>query len=126
MERGVYKTDCLEVATDYSFRADLNSSDRYFIFVNEVLESEKLQTFTIDYDEVCERREVITRPKHQFEKHISKSSLMPTEKDYILDFEGRRYVKITKRSFDDEYIAEASVVIPRYLIVHTKMQNRQI
>ena len=71
----VYMTDCSGIASDYSFRADLNSSDRYFIFVNEVLESEKLQTFTFDYDEVCERGEVITQPKHQFEKHIYRSSL---------------------------------------------------
>ena len=36
----------------------------------------------------------------------------------MVDFEGRRYVKRTdEHNMFDEYIAEASVVIPRYLIV---------
>ena len=45
---------------------------------------------------------------------------MPTEKDYIVDVEGRRYVKIHEDNIRDEYIAEASVVIPRYLIILEK------
>ena len=64
-----------------------------------------------------ERGDVTTQPKHQFEKHISKLSLVPSEKNYIVDVEGRRYVKIHEANVNDQYIAEASVVIPRYLIV---------
>ena len=73
-----------------------------------------MQTF---YFGLTVRKDVRTKPKHQFEKHISKSSLMPTEKDYILDFEGRRYVKTREGNIYNEYIAEASVISPRYLIV---------
>ena len=119
--KGVYMTDCSKTAVDYSFRTDITSSDRYFIFVNEVLESEKLQLFTFDYDAVCDRGEVITQPKHQFEKHIYKSGPQLTENDYLVDFEGRKYVNITNEdNMVDEYIAEASVTIPRYLIVIKK------
>ena len=108
-------TDCSDTASDYSKTLNLNSPDCY-IFINEVRESETLQTFEFDYDLVSEKGDVNTQPKHQFEKHIYKSSPQPTEKDFIVDLEGRRYVNTPKRYLTDEYIAEASVTIPRYLV----------
>ena len=111
--KGVYLTHCSEVALDYCFRADMNSSDRYF-FVNEVLESEKLQTFKYNLKDV---KDVCTIPYHQFEKHTDKSSPQPTKDDYMAGFEGGRYVKTDEKNMFDEYIAEAKVVIPRYLVV---------
>ena len=118
--KGVYMTDCSEVAIRYAAYNAEYSFSNYFIFVNEVLESEKLQTFTFDRNVMYERGDVSTQPKHQFEKHISKLSLIPTKKDYTVDVEGRRYVKIHEANVYDQYIAKASVVIPRYLIVLEK------
>ena len=123
--KGVYMTDCSYTAFDYSKKLNLNSPDCY-IFVNEVLESEKLQTFTFDYDVISERGDVNTLPKHQFEKYFLNWSPQPTREDYVIDLEGRRYVNTPDRGLDDEYIAEARVTIPRYLIVLKRKQNRQI
>ena len=115
--KGVYMTDCSYTAFYYSTNIQgktKNTNARsYYIFVNEVLESEKLQTFEFDPEN---KKDVSTQPKHQFEKHIYKSSPQPTEKDFIVDLEGRRYVNTPKRYLTDEYIAEASVTIPRYLV----------
>ena len=123
--KGVYMTDCSDTAIDYSKNLDVNAHN-FYIFVNEVLESETLQTFTFDYDVVCERGDVNTQPKHYFEKYFCNWSRQPTKEDYIIDFEGRRYVNTPKRSLNDEYIAEASFTIPRYLIVLKMKQTRQI
>ena len=111
--KGVYMTDCINIALRYSFMAGNNLSKRY-LFVNEVLESETIQTFEFDPKDM---KDLNVQRKHQFEKHFTKSSPQPTEKDYIMDFKGRRYVIPNEDNMDDEYIAEASVVIPRYLIV---------
>ena len=114
--KGVYMTDCSELAFDYAnsrFNADFSG---YVIFVNEVLESEKLQTFTFDRNAMFIRGDLSTLPKHQFEKHTDNSRPQSTENDYIVDFEGRRYFKSKIENMQDEFIAEASVVIPRYLI----------
>ena len=119
--KGVYMTDCSEVALGYSNK-DMNSSDRYFVFVNEVLESETLQTFNFEQKDITDDS---IKPKHQFKKFTNKSSPQPTKEDYIVDLEGRRYINTSNRSLSDEYIAEASITIPRYLIVHKLMQNRQ-
>ena len=130
--KGVYMTDCSNTAFIYSFRADMNSSNRLefiyailagqfsndgYIFVNEVLESEKMQTFEFDPENT---KDLSIQPKHQFKRHICRSNLQPTEKNYMVDFEGRRYIKAQEDNIRDEYIAEASVVIPRYLIVLEK------
>ena len=109
-------TDCSEIAVNYSFRAGMNSST-YFIFVNEVLKSEKLQTFEVDFED---KKFTDTIPNNQFEKYTNKLSPQPTKEDYIVDVEGRRYINTRKRSMYDEYIAEASLTIPRYLIVLEK------
>ena len=117
-------TDCSYVAFGYKNRHYFNPRDCY-VFVNEVLESEKLQTFTFDHKSICERGTVNTFPKHQFEKHFLKSSPQPTKEDYIVDLEGRRYVNTTKRCLNDRYLADASVTIPRYLIVLKRNQFRR-
>ena len=59
-------TDCSEIAFGYCLKID-SSARNYFIFVNEVLESEKMQTFEFDKD----MEDVSTHPKHQFEKTFS-------------------------------------------------------
>ena len=114
--KGVYLTHSSEVALDYCFRADMNSSERYF-FITEVLESKKLRTFKHDFKDV---KDVSTKPEHQFEKYTDISSPQPTKDDYMAGFEGGRYVKTDEKNMFDEYIAEAKVVIPRYLVVLEK------
>ena len=123
--KGVYMTDCLCTALNYSKQLNVRAHN-FYTFVNEVLESETLQTFTFDYNVIYKRGDVTTLPKNQFEKYFLKSSPQPTKEDYIVDVEGRRYINTSKRSPSDEYIAEASITIPRYLIVLKRKQNRQI
>ena len=117
--KGVYMTDCSCTALNYSKQLNVRAHN-FYTFVNEVLESETLQTFTFDYNVIYKRGDVTTLPKNQFEKHISKLSLMPIKEDYIVDVDGRKYVKTQEENMFDEYIAEASVVLPRYLIILEK------
>ena len=115
--KGVYMTDCSDVAFSYTH----NSTIRYsFIFLNEILESEKLQTFEFDLKDIEEKGwDINTKPNHQFEKHILKSSTQPSKEDYKMDNHGRLYrnTPIRENSRLDQYIAEASLTIPRYLFV---------
>ena len=64
--KGVYMTDCSCTAFNYASMAEDNSNIRY-IFVNEVLVSEKMQIFEFDQNYA---KEVSTKPKHPFEKHV--------------------------------------------------------
>ena len=114
--KGVYMTDCSEIALSYSFNNDMNSSYRYF-FINEVLKSEKHQKFKINLKDF---KDASTKPEHQYKKYTNMSSAQLTKKHYIVDYEGRKYFKTNEDNIFDEYIAEASVVIPRYLIVFKK------
>ena len=117
--RGVYMTDCSDVAFNYSYTDEITT--RYScIFLNEVLESEKLQTFEFNLKDIEEKGwDINTKPNHQFEKHIFKSSTQPSKEDYKMDNHGRLYrnTPIRENSRLDQYIAEASLTIPRYLFV---------
>ena len=104
-------TDSTFVALGYSAEADWKSSNRY-VFVNEVLESDRLETFKFDLGDV---KVVDVKPKHLFKKYVHMWSPQPTRGDYKFDFKGRRYVN-TPGSSSDEYVAKASVIIPRYMI----------
>ena len=117
--QGVYMTDCSDVAFDYSSNYYNWNCSRslIYIFVNEILESEKLQTFKFEstlymndnYDEL----------EHQFIKHMHYNSPPLTKKNYKVDLLGRKYrnVKVDDNSLTDEYVADESITIPRYLIV---------
>ena len=115
--KGVYMTDCSNFAFGYThdYRA------RYCcIFLNEVLESDKLQTFEFDFKDIEKRGwDISTKPNHQFEKHIFKSSTQLSKEDYKKDNHGRLYRNTPFRENNelDEYIAEASLITPRYLFV---------
>ena len=122
--RGVYMTDCSKTAYMYSLEADKGISKMYYhIFVNEVLESEKLQTFEIDESKFT--GDVDTPLKNPFNKHIHESSPQITEENYTEDHKGRKYRNVENGNISvlnissalDEYIAEESVTIPRYLII---------
>ena len=113
--KGVYMTDCSHMQLSKTHSFDPNKPECYF-FVNEVLQSEKLQTF--DFENVTRLKDVSTNLKNQFEKHMRKSSPQPAVEDYKKDVKGRLYRNIP---FDignifDRYVADASVTIPRYLI----------
>ena len=56
--------------------------------------------------------------KNQFNKHIHKSSSQATEENYKKDHKGRKYRNIPHdyKTAYDEYVAEESITIPRYLI----------
>ena len=119
--KGLYMTDCSYTAFNY---ADMTGPGGHLtshcIFVNEVLESESMQILEYDLEMKMGEENVThvnTVPDHTFEKHTLKTSLRTTEKDHMVDFEGRRYVKTRVENINDEYVADASVVIPRYLIV---------
>ena len=112
--KGVYMTNCSSIACLYSIDRTRRDAIELYVFVNEVLESEKLQTFQFP---IRAMQPVSTKPENQFEKHTYESCSQPTEKDYIVDVLGRRYVNNLEMHPKDVYIAEASIVIPRYLIV---------
>ena len=120
--KGVYMTDCSDVAQEYAF--DKNDDNlvgsRFFnyIFVNEVLESEKLQIHIYDND-LFEMDEGNTAELlHPFQKHVRPYSPQLTEGDYKKDLMGRKYrnKKIDSLNEHDEFVADEKITIPRYLI----------
>ena len=123
--RGVYMTDCSTAAIMYSRisnRDDLKISN--YVFVNEVLESEKLQTFKIEMEKLS--GDIDTPLEYQFIKHIWDASIQATEENYREDHKGRKYRNIGHEDMNlslystanDEYVAEESVTVPRYLIIY--------
>ena len=118
--KGIYMTDCPGTACAYSYLNRISASSEkliYFNFVNEVLESEKLQTFELDMFNGM--KDIETPLKYPFVKQVDKYSLRATEENYINDHVGRKYINITLDEYDggfDEYVAEENITIPRYLI----------
>ena len=108
-------TDCSDFACLYSCSI-MQEEFKYYVFVNEVLELEEVQTFEHKNfeDRVLKR----FSPDFQLEKHIARGSKQPTECDYKKDAEGRRCRNIPHNfvSMHDEYLANEKLVIPRYLI----------
>ena len=118
--KGVYMTDCPETACEYSMLYNFGKDSEtfiYFVFVNEVLESEKLRTF--EFDIFKDSKDIDTPLKYPFIKQINKFSLQTTEQNYKEDHLGRKYKNIDVEEYDgalDEYVAEERIAIPRYLI----------
>ena len=104
--KGVYMTDCSDTALMYSVIPSNSdcSETNYFIFVNEVLESEKLQTF--EFNSSDEMKNIDTPLKNPFNKHINKSSPQATYENYKDDFVWRKDINIghNKSSAFDEYV----------------------
>ena len=111
-------TECLDVAFGYTQNEKKDSSKRprSTIFVNEVLESEKLKVMKF---KTIFGNDDTSEELYQFHKHHHEKSPQPSEEDYKKDSLGRRYrnFPITGRHLFDEYVARDSVTIPRYLIV---------
>lgn len=119
--KGVYMTDCSYTAQDYSidYSADNLGGTRFFnyVFVNEVLESEKLQIHTYDGDIFEMDEDNTAELTHPFQKHVRPHSLQPTERDYKEDILGRKYRnKKIGSNLLDEFVADEKITIPRYLI----------
>ena len=119
---GVYMTDCSNTAYSYGCGKSLyrHKSHVYF-FVNEVYGSEGLQT--IEHDYFYGLGGVATEIVHPFCKHIVRYTPQPGESDYKLDAQGRKYRNamhvsrcLLKNSALDEYVADESIVVPRYLV----------
>ena len=119
--KGVYMTDCSHTALYYSSRSlePYHCKRHHCVFVNEVLESEKLQTFQIVKDWTKPMEDIDTPLANPFNKHIYEPSAQATEENYKKDLKGRKYRNIanTYNSAGDEYVADESVTIPRYLII---------
>ena len=112
--QGVYMTDCSDVA----FHRCLVSRDTggyKYIFVNEVLESEKIKVVNHKFHAF---NKADTKPEDKFQKHEMEGSKQLSEKDYRVDAQGRRYRNVSHNwvIMHDEYLADESITIPRYLI----------
>ena len=115
--KGVYMTDCSTVAVSYS-RVDKKCQNNKikFVFVNEVLKSETLKTSVFSYADV--KSDKYTKPKHQFEQHAFMQTQQITKDNYKKDADGRRYRNVAhnSNSSQNEFVADESITIPRYLV----------
>ena len=112
-------TECVDIAFGYTQNKAKGSSKppRSTIFVNEVLESEKLKVFK--FKTILGNKD-ISEELAQFHFHHSERSAQPNETDYRKDSLGRRYNSRhfnNNKHYFDEYIARDILTIPRYLIV---------
>ena len=109
-------TECVDIAHGYTKNYNYSELPLSTIFVNEVLESEKLKI--IKFETIFGIQDTYEY-LHQFHKHHPVNSPQPSDKDYKKDSLGRRYrsLPIDGRNMHDEFVARDSVTIPRYLIV---------
>ena len=130
--KGVYMTDCPNTAWNYSNGKSMavtsgnaatffsSFDENTYIFVNEILDSGSLKIIKHSKNSNNERMfDRDFKPKHMFERHVFGVSQKLTEKDFKKDDLGRKYrnVAIKNGSEVDEYVADESIVLPRYLIV---------
>ena len=108
--RGVYMTDCSDFAAHYA------ESDH--VFVNEVLGS--LNMRTVVHKDRGHRPifYVWKTAEFPFAKHVRGRKRMLGEGKYKTDVEGRRYRNVATSigSFKEEFVADAELVVPRYLV----------
>ena len=135
--KGVYLTECSGTASRYS-SLKLFRKNFYFIFVNELLNSENLQTLVyerlfnlipyVPNEQISSFSKYIdylskifyTPLKNPFTKYMYYLSPEISEENYKEDFKGRRYrnIAVDKNSCQDEFVADSKLVIPRYLITY--------
>jgi hypothetical protein len=117
---GVYLTESIDIAVHYSIRKTLKDWQRphseskcikTYVFVNEVVEPKSLKVEK--YGRYFELKQISTAPKHPFVKHMHQCS--PDRKVQI-DARGRACRKIQGLSLLDEFVADCSLVKPRFLI----------
>ena len=122
--RGVYMTESIDYAAHYSIRKTnskilltpncVKKNMSFYIFVNEVAEPRSLKVEK--YESYCSlSNNNYVFPKHPFCKYINKLS---PERKIEIDDEGRfnSDEKMPGLSLLDEYVADCSLVKPRFLI----------
>ena len=119
--KGVYMTNSLDMAVYYSLRKTLkNWKDGFseqelkktYVFVNQVSKSKSLKIKKYkSYNRLADK---YTAPKHLFCKYMHKDSPDSKMKE---DNERKYYKKIPGLSLSDEYVADDSLVKPRFFIV---------
>ena len=143
--RGVYLTESSDLASIYSGGRNPSPNEGRkinFMFVNEILESQKLQTvfhenlslltsFTRDPIYMYSFRRLLDKSHDvEFTKFVNKSKmeiseeqykidrLEKAEQEYRKDHLGRRYrnTAIDRKSLPDHFVADSQVTIPRFLI----------
>ena len=114
--QGVYMTEYVTTALMYSFTIFL----KYCVFVNEVLESEKIKTEYVGSFSNLFLDDVPTPIKNPFTKYVIKSNVKSLDENYIQDPKGRKYrnVLADNPNCRDEFVADSKVVIPRYLMLY--------
>ena len=86
--------------------------------MNEVLESENLQTFAFDFIYYVDTSNL----EPPFNKHIQVDSANSWGEKY-LQVRKYRNIAVDDKSALDEFVAEASVTIPKYLLhIITQLQ----
>ena len=143
--RGVYLTESPDLASIYS--AGRNPAPNIgkktnFIFVNEILESQKLKTIFHHDLSLLSIRDPMYRYSFRYlmdeshdieftkfvnklnmdvsEEQYRKDRLEKADEEYRKDHLGRRYrnTAVDKKSKLDHFVADCQVTIPRYLIVY--------
>ena len=110
-------SECTDTAFLYSAQfSDSDNENNTYIFVNEVMETEKLKDFR--YNSYNTLEHVTFRPRSPFRKYMFKRSPRIAKKRYRRDPKGRRYRNnaVNKWSIMDEYVANEHIVKPRYII----------
>ena len=133
--RGVYLTEYFDFAVWISkLRSDFLQSFSFefevekAVFINEVVfDSEKLKSVEFGKFELL--RSHSDPLKHPFCKFISsvlRSNKQPS--NFEVDDKGRKYrnIEVTKLNLHDKFVADASVVIPRYLVTTEVKTNKNI
>ena len=111
-------TESLDIAVHYSVRQTFknailrrNNLKKTYVFVNQV---SKPRSLMIEKYESYDKLEIkYEAPKHAFCKHMHQDSQDRKKK---LDTEGNYHNKIPGLSLLDEYVADYSLVKPRFLI----------
>ena len=119
--KGVYMTECSEIAYHYSRRRNPINDDG-FIFVNEVVKVGEPRVST--YKSYNELYDVDSGIEHPFTVYVRDCkynidcSCRVEDVKYKVDGKGRKYrdIGIEHYHLADEFVAGASLVKPRYLI----------
>ena len=120
----MYSTDCSDIAYDYSIKKKWNiNNKKAYIFVIEVDESNKLETFKYPSYKNLTRKDIPL--ERQFSKHMFVQSRGLEKNFYKKDHFGRIYrnKEVALISIFDEYVADEKLVTPRYLIEIEVEQN---
>ena len=131
--KGLYMTECSDMACHYSNRKmSWKPESRYetvtnCIFYNEVIGSQYLDIKK--YDSYMDLKNIFDHANHPFRKYMHKSSPETIKQfDYTTDDQARYYrcKKMTASSLADEYVADAVLIKPRYLILlKVKVDKKQ-